>query len=137
MIDEAMRRLLDYHRRRYWLSNGWCIRFLVKESLITEGRPQGIKYSLTLRDVDMVRLLGFDNAHAIPRRQAYDHKHRLRQPAEMVAYDFQGADQLICDFFGAVELACRLEGIAFEFAAEEIELEDEGYDDEDLAESSP
>jgi hypothetical protein len=28
-VDTSMHRLLDYHRRRYWLVNGWSIRFRV------------------------------------------------------------------------------------------------------------
>ncbi len=71
MPDEAMRRLLDYDRRRYWLANGWSIRFRIAETPVTAGRPHGIKYSFTLHDVDRARLLGFDNAHGIPRVQAY------------------------------------------------------------------
>jgi hypothetical protein len=66
MLDEAMRRLLDFDRRRYWLSNGWSIRFRITEVEATEGRPHGIKYAFTLHDVDRTRLLGFDNAHGIP-----------------------------------------------------------------------
>jgi len=31
MLDEAMRRLLDFDHRRYWLVNGWSIRFRVAE----------------------------------------------------------------------------------------------------------
>jgi hypothetical protein len=132
--DEAMERLLDYHRRRYWLSNGWCIRFRVKRSPLTEGRPHGIKYAFSLHDVDMICLLRFDNAHGIPRRQAYDHRHRFRQTAELVPYDFKGTDQLLCDFFDEVERACQLEGVAFEFDADEVELEEESDDDEEVSE---
>ena len=84
--DEAMERLLDYDRRRYWLSGGWCIRFRVMHSPLTEGRPHGIKYALSLHDVDMSCLLRFDKAHGVPRRQAYDHRHRFHQPAEMVHF---------------------------------------------------
>jgi len=40
-----------------------------------------------------------------------------------VAYEFRGADELICDFFAAIERACAEEGVAFEFEADEIELE--------------
>jgi hypothetical protein len=29
MLDEALRRLLDFDRRRYWLVNGWSIRLRV------------------------------------------------------------------------------------------------------------
>lgn len=53
-------------------------------------------------------------------------------PGELVAYDFRGADELICDFFAAVEQACRQEGTPFEFEAEAVELEMEDDDDTDL-----
>ena len=129
MPDGALQRLLDYHRRRYWLANGWSIRFRVAEAPVTAGRPHGIKYSFTLHDVDRTRLLGFDNAHGIPRVQAYDHRHRFRRTAELVPYDYRGADELICDFFAAVETACRTEGVAFEFETEDVELEPEEDDD--------
>lgn len=124
MIDEALARVLDYDRRRYWLTNGWCIRFRVKLLPATEGRPHGIGYSFTLHDVDMTRLLGFDNAHGIPRRLPYDHRHRFRRTADMVPYDFRGADQLLCDFFDEVERVCKAEGVPFEFDDEEVELLD-------------
>jgi hypothetical protein len=133
MPDEAMRRLLDYDRRRYWLANGWSIRFRVSQTAATTDRPHGIRYSFTLHDVDRTRLLGFDNAHGLPRVQAYDHRHRFRKTAELVPYNYQGADELICDFFAAVEMACRQEGVAFEFEAEDMELDPE---DDDGAEES-
>src|SRR5690348_13630439 len=41
----------------------------------------------------------------------------------------RGADELICDFFAVVEQGCRHEGVAFEFDAEEVELEMENDDD--------
>jgi len=134
MPDEAMRRLLDYDRRRYWLANGWSIRFRIAEVAVTTERPHGIKYSFTLHDVNRTRLLGFDNAHGLPRVQAYDHRHRFRRTAELVPYHYQGADELICDFFAAVEMACRQEGAPFEFEAEDVELELE--DDDGTEESS-
>jgi len=132
MPDEALRRLLDYDRRRYWLVNGWSIRFRVAEVAATGARPQGVKYAFTLHDVDGSRLLGFDNAHGVPRAQTYDHRHRFRRAGELVPYDFRGADELICDFFAAVEQACRQEGTPFEFAAEDVELEMEDDNDTDL-----
>ncbi len=98
MFDEAMQRLLDFDRRRYWLVNGWSIRFRIAEVEVSMGRPQGIKYAFTLHDHDGTRLLGFDNAHGIPRAEVYDHRHRFRRPKQLVAYEFRGADELICDF---------------------------------------
>ncbi len=71
MLDEAMLRLLDYHRRRYWLTDGWSIRFRIVAIEASTVRPHGIKYSFTLHDVDGTRLLGFDNAHGLPRQQVY------------------------------------------------------------------
>ena len=131
MTDEPMHRLLAYDRRRYWLENGWSIRFRVAEVAVTAGRPHGIKYAFTLHDVDRTRLLGFDNAHGVPRAQTYDHRHRFRRTAEMVPYAFRGADELICDFFTAVEQACRQEDVPFEFVAEDMEeLEDRDEGDE-------
>lgn len=131
MPDEAMYRLLDYDRRQYWLTNGWSIRLRVAESVVNTGRPYGIKYAFTLHDKDGLRLLGFDNAHGIPRAQTYDHRHRFRRLAELVPYDFKGGDELICDFFAAVEAACRQEGIPFEFTDED-ELDTEDEDDADI-----
>lgn len=129
MLDEAMRRLLDYDRRRYWLVNGWSIQFRIAEVATSEARPHGIKYSFTLHDVDGTRLLGYDNAHGIPRKEVYDHRHRFRRTRELVSYEFRGADELICDFFNAVEQACRQEGVEFAFEAGEVDLETEDDDD--------
>ena len=126
-----MHRLLDYHRRRYWLVNGWSIRFRVFEVPASEARPHGLRYSFTLHDIDDSRLLGFDNAHGVPSEQAYDHRHRFRRTVELVPYDFQDADKLLCDFFEAVRRACEQEGELFEFNAEDVELEIEAEDDDE------
>jgi hypothetical protein len=133
MVDEPMRRLLDYDRRRYWLINGWSIRFRVALADVNAGRPHGIKYAFTLHDVDGTRLLGFDNAHGTPRAQTYDHRHRFRQPAELVPYEFRGADELISDFFTAVAQACELEQVVFEFESQDLELGMENDDDTQVA----
>jgi hypothetical protein len=130
-VDEPMQRLLEYDRRRYWLVNGWSIRFRAAITQLSEVRPHGMKYSFTLHDVDGTRLLGYDNAHGVGRALTYDHRHRFRRTKESVPYEFRGADELICDFFEAVERACETEGVPFEFDAEEVELEElEEYDDD-------
>jgi hypothetical protein len=134
MLDEPMLRLLEYHRRRYWLTNGWSIRFQVLALEHSAARPHGIKYSFTLHDIDGSRLLGFDNAHGIPRQETYDHEHRYGERREPRSYEFRGADELICDFFAAVERACIQEGVAFEFETEDVELDLEDDDDEKIAE---
>jgi hypothetical protein len=132
MVDEPMQRLLDYDGRRFWLENGWSIRIRVAEAPVTPGRPHGIKYSFTLHDTDGTRLLGFDNAHGVPRALAFDHRHRFRRTEDLVPYNFVGADELICDFFDAVQQACRQESVAFEFVDQDIEMEDDDETDESI-----
>ena len=124
-----MARLLNFDRRRYWLVNGWSLRFRIANIETTARRPHGIKYAFTLHDVDGIRLLGFDNAHGVPRAQAFDHRHRFRQPADLQPYNFRGADELVCDYFAAVEQVCTRKGVAFEFESEDVELE---MDDTDM-----
>jgi hypothetical protein len=72
MPGEAMRRQLDYDRRRYWLAN-WLEHSLSAEVAVATEDP------FTLRDVDLTRLLGLNNAHGLPRAQAYDPRHRFRR----------------------------------------------------------
>jgi hypothetical protein len=40
MLDEPMRRLLDYDHRRYWLVNGWSVRFRIAEVEVSVARPR-------------------------------------------------------------------------------------------------
>jgi hypothetical protein len=47
-----MQRLLDFHRRRYGLVNGWSIRFRVFEVTVSKARPRGLRYSFTLHEID-------------------------------------------------------------------------------------
>ncbi|NPD69993.1 hypothetical protein HN018_27400 (plasmid) [Lichenicola cladoniae] len=133
MSDDGMRRLLDYHRRRIWMANGWCLRFQVKEVALTQERPYGIKYSFTLHDMDMARLLGFDNAHGLPRRIAYDHQHKFKRTERLVPYIYHGTDELLVDFFDEVERACLADGVEFEFDDQEIELEEELDDGKEVS----
>jgi hypothetical protein len=80
MIDEPMQRLLEYDRRRYWLVNGWSIRFRISIAQASEVRPHGVNYSFTLHDVDGTRLLGYDNAHGVGRTLTYDHRQERAKP---------------------------------------------------------
>lgn len=134
MVDEAIERLLGYHRRRYWLENGWSLRFRVWRTPVTAEKPHGMRYSLTLHDVDGTRLMGFDNAHGVGRETRFDHEHRYGRVADPVPYAFTGADALLSDFFAATERACRTAGVALSIAMEDTEDDDEGgTGDADLA----
>jgi hypothetical protein len=99
-------------------------------SMIARARAEGLKYSFTLHDLDGARLLGFDNAHGLPRVQAYDHRHRFERTGDLVPYKFQDADTLLVDFFDAVEQACKQSDVAFEFDPDEVEVEAEEDDDD-------
>ena len=46
---------------------GHLVRFVVSRTEVTEARPHGLSYSLTLHDRSGRRLMGFDNAHAVER----------------------------------------------------------------------
>jgi len=131
MSDDAMERLLQYHGLRYYLANAWYVKFRVWRVEATAARPCGIRYSFTLHDDLNGRLLGFDNAHGVPRQVAHDHQHAFRR-AEASAYSFVDADKLLSDFMGAAEAACRQENIEFTFVEKVIVLGvDAGEGDQD------
>jgi hypothetical protein len=60
------------------------VKFEVKRTRPTPERPHGLRYALTLHDPDGRRLVGFDNAHGVPRQGSrfrkpsveHDHWHR-------------------------------------------------------------
>lgn len=94
--------------------------FDVKRVEPSDGRPHGIKYSLTLHDKHNERLLGFDNAHAIKEETQggfirhrmvakYDHKHKFKDIAVVTPYDYTTAEQLMIDFWAYVDEVIELE----------------------------
>lgn len=83
------------------------VKFEVRRVDPSPQKPHGLDYSLTLHDVSGERLVGFDNAHAVKssagpggRREAWDHKHRLRT---IRPYDYINAEALIADFWKLVD----------------------------------
>lgn len=133
MTDEDMDRLLAFHRRRYWLTNGWSIWIRVWPIEPSTARPHGIRYSFSLHDVDGTRILGYDNAHAIPQQVEHDHWHRFRQMGRRVPYEFVDADTLVADFFSAVRRVCEIENVSYEIDDEDL-IGDEEVDDAEDAE---
>ncbi|AOV18343.1 hypothetical protein BJI67_01430 [Acidihalobacter aeolianus] len=91
---------------------GYWVKFEVSLVEVTNERPHGIKYSLTLHDRYSKRVMGYDNAHAVrlPRKHKYagqrarphDHKHQ-HSLDKGVPYEFQDADQLLVDFWSDVD----------------------------------
>jgi hypothetical protein len=101
--DFGLETLLELDGEVFPMDNGYWTKFEARRVEPSEAMPHGIKYSLTLHDKQNVRIIGYDNAHAIPkskkysaRRVVWDHKHER----EIVkAYEFESAGQLMDDFW--------------------------------------
>ena len=78
--------------------------------LVTEQKPHGLDYSLTMHAPDGTRLVGFDNAHLVKgkRTTGHDHKHRLRRAKP---YAYRDAGALVADFWTEVEAVMREQGV--------------------------
>jgi hypothetical protein len=95
---------------RHW------VRFVVRRVPVSEAKPHGLDYSLTLHGPDGERLVGFDNAHAVRSSSgpggktgpAFDHKHRLKM---VRPYGYKDAATLLADFWPAVDAVLREKGI--------------------------
>jgi hypothetical protein len=82
--DRTLAYLLDFDGEEIIYDAGYVARLKVKQVAATPGRPHGISYSLTFHAPDGRRLMGYDNAHVVPRRGgrlarrevAFDHWHR-------------------------------------------------------------
>lgn len=78
--DPSLDNLLDLHDQVLVIdATGYWVRFVVNRVPVTEQKPHGLDYSLTLHAPDGTRLVGFDNAHPVKgkRGMGHDHKHRL------------------------------------------------------------
>jgi Family of unknown function (DUF6516) len=95
---------------RHW------VRIVARRVPVSEAKPHGLDYSLTLHGPDGARLVGFDNAHPVQetagpgaRRPAtHDHKHRLRT---VRAYTYKDAATLLEDFWNTVDAVLRERGV--------------------------
>jgi len=89
----------------YWVEiHAWRVEVI---SLI----PHGIRYSLTLHQLNGTRVMGYDNAHAVKPSKGFkyagqvlpfDHKHRSISD-KGVPYEFKDEYQLLQDFFADVD----------------------------------
>lgn len=92
------------------------VRFAVRRVPLSEERPHGLDYSLTLHGPDGSRLVGFDNAHAVTstggpggrRSRARDHRHRLKT---VRPYEYKDAATLLLDFWAEVESVLDERGV--------------------------
>jgi hypothetical protein len=107
--DHGLESLLAFDGHVHHLEGGYWLKFEIGRMQETRARPHGLSYG--------TRLIGFDNAHGLPRRTPYsrrreshDHWHRgARDPGR--PYDFTDAATLIDDFFDEVERVLKEKGI--------------------------
>ena len=113
-MDEAQAHtlefLLAFDGHIHWYDQGYFTKFEVKKVEPTTERPHGLRYSFTLHAPEGPRLMGFDNAHAVPfvgsrfakRQPEADHWHRTENDPGR-PYAFTDAAALLFDFFAEVE----------------------------------
>ena len=89
---------------------GHWLKFVVKQVPVTPERPHGLSYSLTLHAASNERLVGFDNAHPVPKAKdrAHDHKHRFKT---VKPYEYKDAGTLLEDFWKTVEKVLKERGV--------------------------
>jgi hypothetical protein len=66
--DHGLEFLLAFDGRIHHLEKGYWIKFEITRVDVSAERPHGLSYSFTLHAPDGKRLVGFDNAHDVPRR---------------------------------------------------------------------
>lgn len=116
--DSSLDNLTELNGVRFFVDDAdkFTVKCLFVRVLVTEERPHGLSYSLTLHDENGDRLVGFDNAHPIRTKRGpagkdvktHDHKHRLKT---VRAYDYKDAHTLLADFWGVVDSVLREKGV--------------------------
>jgi uncharacterized protein DUF6516 len=125
--EYALEFLLAFDGHRHHYPEGYYAKFEIKRTELTAARPHGLRYSFTLHGPDGARLIGFDNAHAIPpvgsrfkeRSAAMDHWHRTENDSGR-PYQFVSAEKLIEDFFDEIERVLTERAIPIVVIATEI-----------------
>ncbi|MBV8458875.1 MAG: hypothetical protein JO122_19945 [Acetobacteraceae bacterium] len=107
--EHTLEFLLAFDGRIHHLERGYWLKFAIKRVEPTPERPHGLRYSFTLHDPNGNRMVGFDNAHAVPQGARYrksdvahDHWHH-RGNDKGRPYQFTTADQLLAAFEAEVE----------------------------------
>lgn len=116
--EHSLEFLLAFDGRVHWYPEGYFVKFEIRRVRPTAERPHGLRYAFTLHAPDGKRLIGFDNAHAVPaigsrflrRLVAADHWHRSGDDPGR-PYPFKDAASLIEDFLDEVKRALESRGI--------------------------
>jgi Family of unknown function (DUF6516) len=116
--DPSLDALLDLHGQVLVVDpegNHW-VRFVARRVPVTEAKPHGLHYSLTLHGPSGERLVGFDNAHTVRKRAgpggrqgaARDHQHRLKT---VRPYAYRDAATLLADFWSEADAVLKEQGV--------------------------
>jgi hypothetical protein len=124
--DHGLEFLTAFNGRIHYLEKGYWLKFEIVRVVVTPDRPHGLSYSFTLHAPDGTRLIGFDNAHDVPRRgsrfkrrgEATDHWHRTAKDSGR-PYAFENAQRLLDDFFDEVESVLGERGVSLQVTKDE------------------
>jgi uncharacterized protein DUF6516 len=108
--DYELEALLDLDGHEFDFASNYIVKYEVRRVAATRGRPSEIKYSLTLHDPKGKRIYGIDNAHRVPRRREFDHRHPY-ESSKLVAYEYRGPVALLEDFLREVERILTERGV--------------------------
>jgi hypothetical protein len=111
--------LLGFDGTRYLFEEGYWVKIEVSQTDPTPQRPHGLSYSFTLHAPEGTRLLGFDNAHAVPplggrykaKPVSHDHWHRTETDPGR-PYEFKSVVDLVQDFLDEVERVLGERGVS-------------------------
>jgi hypothetical protein len=113
MKNVGISTLLDLHQQVIDQEDGYWVKIEAWQVETTAAIPHGVRYSLTLHNPKGLRIMGYDNAHALKprsgyvgRKLPYDHKHRSSQD-HGTQYLFIDAYRLLSDFFDDVDKVLR------------------------------
>ena len=109
MVSASLDYLLELDGLQMNYTGTYWVKIEVRQVTPTSARPHGIRYNMSLHDGDNVRILGFDNAHAVAvskgfkgKRYSYDHIHRSAND-DGTEYVFESPEQLLSDFWDEVD----------------------------------
>lgn len=104
MRDNTLETLLELNGFIAEVENGYWVKMEAKRiSSPNINKPYGIKYSLTLHAPSGERMLGYDNAHQVPkadRNAPHDHAHKGQR---ILQYNYKSATKLLEDFWKDVD----------------------------------
>jgi Family of unknown function (DUF6516) len=109
--DYELEALLSLDGQEFRFAKGYVMKFEARQVKPSQGRPHGVKYSLTLYDPEGRRIYGIDNAHRTGARREFDHRHP-HGARKVVRYAWRGPVVLLDDFFREVERILHERGVS-------------------------